>query len=146
VADRLGLKINDDVMERLDWLGLFREEPIAIERGIKSDVLVDLMVKKLSYEAGERDWIIVHNEVIAEFPDRREKRSATMAVEGIPHGDTAMSRAVSLPAAIAGRLFLEDRVNARGVIMPMEKEIYEPVLAEMKTFGFEFTKRVRRLS
>ena len=76
----------------------------------------------------------------------REKRCATMAVEGIPHGDTAMSRAVALPAAIAGRLFLEDRVSARGVIMPTEQEIYEPVLTEMKTFGFEFIKRVQRLS
>ena len=146
VADRLGLKLNDDVMERLDWLGLFREDAIAIERGIKSDVLVDLMVKKLSYLPGEKDWIIVHNEVIAEFPDRREKRFATMAVEGIPYGDTAMSRAVALPAAIAGRLFLEGRVSARGVIMPTEKEIYEPVLAEMKTFGFEFNKRIQTLS
>ena len=146
VADHLGLKLNDDVMERLDWLGLFREDAVAVERGSKSDVLVDLMVKKLSYLPGERDWIIVHNEVIAEFPDRREKRCATMAVEGIPHGDTAMSRAVALPAAIAGRLLLEGRVSARGVIMPTEQEIYETVLAEMKTFGFEFIKRVQRLS
>jgi len=53
---------------------------------------------------------------------------------------------VALPAAIAGRLFLEGRVSARGVIMPTEQEIYEPVLAEMKTFGFEFIKRVQRLS
>jgi len=146
VADHLGLKLNDDVMERLDWLGLFREDAVAVERGSRSDVLVDLMVKKLSYLPGERDWIIVHNEVIAEFPDRREKRCSTMAVEGIPHGDTAMSRAVALPAAIAGRLLLEGRVSARGVIMPIEKEIYETVLAEMKTFGFEFIKRVQRLS
>jgi len=145
VADHLGLKSNDDVIERLDWLGLFRDDPVAIDRGIKSDVLVDLMVKKLSYLPGERDWIIVHNEVTAEFPDRREKRFATMAVEGIPHGDTAMSRAVALPTAIAGRLVLEGKVSARGVIMPTEQEIYEPVLAEMKTFGFEFAKRVRPL-
>ena len=32
-------------------------------------------------------------------------------------------------------------MSARGVIMPTEKEIYEPVLAGMKTFGFEFVKR-----
>jgi hypothetical protein len=57
-----------------------------------------------------------------------------------------MSRAVALPAAIAGRHFLEGRVSARGVIMPTEREIYEPVLAEMKTFGFEFIKRAQQLS
>jgi saccharopine dehydrogenase-like NADP-dependent oxidoreductase len=145
VAERLGLKLNDDVMERLDWLGLFRDDPIAIERGIKSDVLVDLMVKKLSYRPGERDWIIVHNEVTAEFSDRRELRSATMAVEGIPNGDSAMSRAVALPTAIAGRLILEGKIEARGVIMPTLREIYQPVLTEMKTFGFEFVKRVQPL-
>jgi len=143
VAEHLGLRPNDDVIERLDWLGLFGDDPVAIDRGIKSDVLVDLMVKKLSYLPGERDWIIVHNEVTAEFPDRTELRSATMAVEGIPHGDSAMSRAVALPTAIAGRLVLEGKVSARGVIMPTEQEIYGPVLAEMKTFGFEFVKRTQ---
>jgi hypothetical protein len=61
-----------------------------------------------------------------------------MRVEGIPYGDSAMSRAVSLPAAIAARHILEGNIKAKGVQMPVLKEIYEPVLNEMEAFGFKF--------
>lgn len=51
--------------------------------------------------------IIVHNEALVEFPKRIERRTATMNVTGIPFGYSAISRAVSLPAAIASRMILE---------------------------------------
>ena len=67
-----------------------------------------------------------------------------MMVEGIPHGDSAMSRAVSLPAAVAGKLILEGKIEARGVQMPTLAEIYGPVLDELTEFGFGFVHRTER--
>jgi hypothetical protein len=77
--------------------------------------------------------------VVARFDDVTEKRSSSLRMEGIPHGDSAMSRAVSLPAAIASRLILENKINARGLHMPTLSEIYEPVLKELEEFGFKFS-------
>ncbi len=141
VSRYLNIAEDDDIMERFDWLGLFAANQIAIEKGIYSDVLVDLMLKKLSYAPGEKDMIIVYDEVIAEFPDRKEKRVSSLLMEGIPFGESAMTRAVSLPAAISAKLILEGNVASRGIVMPMAPEIYKPVLQEMKTFGFEFQKK-----
>ena len=111
-----------------------------------SDVLVELMIKKLSYKPGEKDMIIVYDEVIAEFPDRKEKRVSSMLMEGIPNGESAMTRAVSLPASITAKLILEGKITSRGVVMPMNPEVYKPVLKEMKTYGFEFKKKTILLS
>ncbi len=141
VADNLGLECNSDVMQRLKWLGLFDEIPITITRGANVDVLVDLMLQKMSYGPGETDMIIVHDEVVAEFKDRKEKRLSTLCVEGIPDGDSAMSRAVSLPAAIATRLILEGKINLSGVHMPTLPDFYKPVLSELETIGFTFQHR-----
>ncbi|MCK4663366.1 MAG: saccharopine dehydrogenase NADP-binding domain-containing protein [Bacteroidales bacterium] len=146
VGDFLGIVEDDDILERLDWLGLFENKSIPVEKGIYSDVLVELMINKLSYKPGEKDMIIVYDEVIAEFPDRKEKRTSSLMMEGIPNGESAMTRAVSLPAAIAAKLILEGKVTSRGVVMPMTPEIYKPVLEEMKTFGFEFSKKTILLS
>jgi saccharopine dehydrogenase-like NADP-dependent oxidoreductase len=98
------------------------------------------MLKKMTYEPDERDMIIVHNEMIAEFPDRTEKRISSMLNEGIPNGDSAMARAVSLPPAIAAKLILEGKITNKGVCIPSTKEMYEPILEEMETFGFSFNK------
>ena len=139
VAQFLQLEQKSDEMERLGWLGIFEDMPIPIENGTNVDVLVDLMLKKMSYNPGERDMIIVHDEVTAKFPDRTERRSSSLRLEGIPHGDSAMSRAVSLPAAVATKLILEGQIKARGVHMPTLPEIYQPVLQELEDFEFKFS-------
>ena len=94
----------------------------------------------MAYEPHEKEMTIVHNELIVEFSNRKEKRISSMLNEGIPNGDSAMSRAVSLPPSIAAKLILEGRIASKGVCMPSTKEMYEPILDEMATFGFSFKK------
>ncbi len=139
-AKALSMEINDDFVKKLDWLGIFDNVQISLSRGTNSNLLVDLMLKKMAYEPSEKDMIIVHNEMIVEFSDRREKRISSMLNEGIPNGDSAMARAVSLPPAIAAKLILEGKITSIGVCMPSTKEMYNPILDEMETFGFYFKK------
>lgn len=139
-AEAMKMDINDDFVKKLDWLGLFDNVQISLNSGTSSNLLVDLMLKKMEYEPYEKDMIIVHNEMMVEFPDRKEKRISSMVVEGIPYGDSAMARAVSLPPAIATKLILEGKIINKGVCMPSTREMYEPILEEMETFGFAFKK------
>lgn len=143
VARRLGLDKMADIIHRLKWLGLFEDRPIAVTKGSCLDVLLDRMLARMSYEPHERDMILLHIDALAEFPDgRKERRLATMHVEGIPYGATAMARAVALPAAIAARLVLEGEIQASGARMPPTlPELYRPALEELATFGYEFKRR-----
>ena len=134
------MDVNDDFVKKLDWLGLFDNVQISIDRGTNSNLLVDLMLKKMAYEPYEKDMIIVHNEMIVKFSDRKEKRISSMLNEGIENGDSAMSRAVSLPPAIATKLIMEGEITTKGVCIPSTKEMYEPILDEMETLGFSFKK------
>ena len=103
------------------------------------------MLEKMSYAPEESDMIIVHIEVEAEFGDRREKRFATLMKEGIPFGESAMSRAVGLPTAMAAQLVLEGDVS-RGVQMPPTLPgFYKQVLEKLAPFGFEFKRRTTTL-
>jgi saccharopine dehydrogenase-like NADP-dependent oxidoreductase len=143
VARHLAVDGNADILHRLKWLGLFEDRPVAIRKGTNLDVLLDRMLARMSYEPHEKDMIILHIDILAEFPGgRRERRLATMQVEGIPRGLSAMSRAVALPAAIAAKLVLEGTIRATGALMPPTlPELYKPALAELATFGFEFKRR-----
>jgi hypothetical protein len=68
-----------------------------------------------------------------------------MVVKGDPDGETAMSRAVALPTAIATRLVVDGVIKATGLKMPPTlPELYKPALEELKKFGFEFSiKRIK---
>jgi saccharopine dehydrogenase-like NADP-dependent oxidoreductase len=140
VANFLKIDVRDDIIKRMDWLGIFDPVQIPLERGNNSDVLVDLMLKKMSYAPHEKDMIIVHNEIVAEFPDRKEKIISGMLVEGTPGGYSAMAGAVALPVAIAARLILDGKVTRNGVCTPTTPDLYQPILEEMSTLGFSFKK------
>jgi saccharopine dehydrogenase-like NADP-dependent oxidoreductase len=143
VAEYLKLDINADFIHCFKWLGFFDEEPIHIKNGTNLDVLLEVMLKKMSYKPHEKDMIIVHIEALAEFPGKsREKRTATMHFEGIPYGASAMSRAVGLPMAVATRLVLEGKINAVGAhVPPTLPGLYQPVLHELANLGFVFNKK-----
>ena len=143
VSDKLNLKVSSDIIKQLQWLGLFNDEQIPMSKGTNADVLLGLMQEKMAYEDYEKDMIIVHNEAIVEFENRMEKRIATMKVEGRPFGHSAMSRAVGLPAAIASRLILEGTIRSKGVLKPITKEIYKPVLAELAENGYKFEYKTK---
>ena len=142
LAEFLNLDINADFIHRLKWLGFFQDIPIKIKKGSRLDVLAERMLEKMSYKPHEKDMIIVHIEITAQFPGKPpEKRMATMIKEGIPYGDSAMSRAVGLPAAISARMILEGQITASGAHMPPTlPSIYPLILEELAKFGFVFKR------
>ncbi|MCP4458433.1 MAG: saccharopine dehydrogenase [Cytophagales bacterium] len=143
VADKLNLKMTSDIVKQLQWLGLFDNRPIPFSKGTNSDVLLGLMQEKMVYKDHEKDMIIIHNEAIVEFDNRIEKRISTMKVEGRPFGHSAMSRAVSLPAAISSRLILEGAIRSKGVLKPITEDIYKPVLSELEENGYKFEHKTQ---
>ena len=143
IANYFNIETNDDFINRLRWLGFFEDKQIVIDKGSNVDVLVDLMLKKMSYQPYEKDMAIIHDDIIVDFNGKMEKWSSTMLVNGIPGGDSAMARTVSLPVAISARLILEGKITLRGSVLPIYPEIYNPVLEELEEYGIKFNHQKR---
>jgi len=137
------LKIDEDskVISDLEWLGFLDDE--LLPEGVHSplDVLAAQMLEKMRYAPGERDMLIMQHEFAAQYSGRTEKITTTMIDYGIPHGDSSMSRLVGLPAAIAAKLILLEKIDLVGVQVPVTPEIYEPILAELSQMGVSFTEK-----
>jgi len=140
-AARAGVSEDDDVVARMEWLGFFSDEPLPCDEGAPMDVLAVRLQEKCPYEEGERDMIVLHHEFDVDYGDRREAVTSTLVDYGVPGGDSAMARTVSLPAAIAARLILEGKIDLAGVHIPVVPEIYEPVLDELETLGIKCVER-----
>jgi saccharopine dehydrogenase (NADP+, L-glutamate forming) len=144
-ARTIGLKSDDPIVQRLEWLGLFSDQEIPSDVTTYLDSVCYLFEQKLQYAPGERDMLVMHHEFIAEYPDRSEKITSTMIDYGIPNGDSSMSRTVALPVAIASRMILERSVDLVGVHRPVMPEFYEPILKELETLGIKLEERTVKL-
>jgi saccharopine dehydrogenase (NADP+, L-glutamate forming) len=145
IADYFNIDTKDDFVNKLGWLGFFEDKQIAIDKGSNVDLLVDLMLKKMSYQPHEKDMAIIHDDIIVDFKSKKEKWSSTVVVTGIPNGDSAMARSVSLPVAISTRLILEGNIKIRGSVLPIYPEIYNPVLQELEEYGIKYNHQKKIL-
>lgn len=143
LEEKFGIAGSSEILERFRWLGLLSNEKIELEKGSPMDVLVPLLLEKLKYEKGERDMIILRHEFFFDYPEeKRKEKIVSMLVDyGIPGGDTAMARTVSLPAAIGTKLILEGKIQEKGVRIPVDPEIYGPVLKDLEHLGISFEEK-----
>jgi saccharopine dehydrogenase (NADP+, L-glutamate forming) len=137
-AEKLNILSDSFILNNFEWLGLFSDDPLPVLKGGALDILAAHMEKKMPYESGERDMIILYHNFVAEYSDgKREEITSTLIDYGIPHGDSSMSRTVSLPAAVGSRLILEGRFDMPGVWVPVIPELYNPMLDELETLGIK---------
>jgi saccharopine dehydrogenase (NADP+, L-glutamate forming)/spermidine synthase len=133
VAAHLWIPADAPTLDKLAWLGVFDEDrPLGSTESV-AEALSVVMQEKMPYADGEKDMIAMHHDFVAEYPDRAEHITSTLVEFGIPHGDSAMARTVSLPAAIATRMVLDGTITARGVHIPVMPDIYNPILDELAT-------------
>ena len=138
LAREIGLDEEHPVVARLEWAGLLADEPLTHDFASPLDVLADRFQQRMCYADGERDMVVLRHELLVQRDAGQDERWISLLVSyGETAGDSATSRTVSLPAAVAGELLLEGRVRP-GVHIPTEREIYEPILARLETMGITF--------
>ena len=144
-AGALGLQPYAAVIHRLRWLGLFGDEPLPADRDNPLDWLNVLTLRRMALAPGERDMIVMHHRFAAEYPDgSHEQLTSTLVDYGQPAGDTSVARTVSLPAAMAVKMIVEGKIRERGVQIPTQPGVYNPILDELETMGIRFTERSER--
>ena len=141
LAERWGVTLEHPAVANLEWIGMFDEAPVRLERGSYVDIMAKRMAERCAYGEGERDMIVMQHEFIVRVDDAEQKLYSTLVVYGDPGGDSAMASTVSLPLAVATRMMLEGRISDLGVIAPMTPEVYNPILDELEDLGISFEER-----
>jgi len=83
-----------------------------------------------------------------EYTDKNatsKKLTSSLVVKGDDAVYTAMAKTVGLPLAITSKLILNGRIKSRGVVVPVTKEIYEPVLKELEALQITFKETTKRV-
>jgi saccharopine dehydrogenase (NADP+, L-glutamate forming) len=134
------LRVTEDspAIGSLDFLGFFSNERLQYNETTPFEITSDRMIKKMLLSDNERDMIILQHVFLVSYPGgKREVIKSSMLDFGSPSTNTSIARTVALPAAIAVKMILEEKINLKGVYRPVVPEIYNPVLNELKSLGIE---------
>ncbi len=135
LCTRFTIAGNGEEMTRLRWSGLFAEEPIGLDKGTPAQILEHILNKKWKLMPGDKDFIVMWHRFNYLSNGKKKEIQAWLTATGEDETQTAMAKTVGLPLAIACKLLLEGKIAGRGVTIPLHKEIYEPVLRELKSLG-----------
>jgi len=56
-----------------------------------------------------------------------------------------MANTVGLPVAIATKMLLNGEIALKGVTLPIQPEVYNPILDELETFDIRFVEKELQL-
>jgi saccharopine dehydrogenase-like NADP-dependent oxidoreductase len=141
VASKLGLKINARPIVAMEWLGLFSNEPMNRTEDSPFEIVSDLMIAKMMIQPEERDMVVMQHTFLATYPDgKQEVIKSRMLDFGTLKTDTSVARTVALPAACGVEMILENKINVKGVYIPVIPEIYNPILDQLETMNIRMVE------
>ena len=140
LSNYLGLDQDSEMMNRLKWLGIFDDTKVGVAGLSPAKVLQKILVEKWQLEPDDKDMILMQHQFDFEKEGIRKKRYSTMVCIGENTLHTAMSLTVGLPLAMVARRILEGEYKEKGVQLPIQAEIYNPVLEELKEYGIRFVE------
>jgi saccharopine dehydrogenase-like NADP-dependent oxidoreductase len=135
-----GYEKDRSVLKKINWLELESAEPLIPGFHSPASVLLERLRQKWKLLPGDLDRIVMIHYI--EYVDRKGKKKSARAILDVKGDDeiyTAMSKTVGLPMAIAARLILNGKISGKGIVMPLQPEIYIPVLKELEKQGIAFS-------
>jgi saccharopine dehydrogenase-like NADP-dependent oxidoreductase len=137
ISKKYEISKNAPAIEALDYLGFFDDRQISLTEGSPFDVLSGLMIEKMMLKPGDRDMVIMqHIFEVMNKDGSKEKIISSLLDFGDEHY-TSIAKTVAYPAAIGAKMILEGKINLTGVHIPIKKEIYQPILSELRLLGIE---------
>ncbi|XP_030304467.1 alpha-aminoadipic semialdehyde synthase, mitochondrial isoform X1 [Calypte anna] len=133
------LEKNKSQLEAVEWLGLLGDEPVPAANSIVG-ALAKHMEMKLPFGTGERDMIVMRNEIGLRHPSGHlEDKSINLVVYGDNKGYSAMAKTVGYPTAIAAKMVLDGEIDAKGMVIPLTKNVYGPILERVRAEGIVYS-------
>jgi saccharopine dehydrogenase (NADP+, L-glutamate forming) len=145
LADFLKIDHQDEIIRKLDWLGIFEDKRIGMNNASPAEILQALLLEKWQMQPDDKDMVVMQHRFIYKDRDQRKRLLCSLVMKGENSRTTAMSKLVGLPVGVFVKQIMLGKIQTVGVHIPVIKDIYEPVLDELAEHGVVFEEREEEL-
>lgn len=138
------LKIDQDdvIWDKFLELDLFNaNKKVGLKNATPAQILEKILSDQWTLKSDDKDMIVMYHKFGYEMEGIKRQIDSKMVCLGEDQTYTAMSKTVGLPVAIAALQILNGGIKTAGVQIPITKEVYQPILEELETFGVQFIEK-----
>lgn len=138
------LKIEQDdiVWEKLLELDIFNpNKKVGLKHATPAQILEKILKDKWTLDEDDKDMIVMKHLFGYELNGEKKQIESNMVCIGDDQTYTAMAKTVGLPVAIAALKILNGEITTPGVQLPITKEVYNPILEELESYGITFKEK-----
>lgn len=141
---RLSLKIDQDDIkwDKLLELDLFNpNKMVGLKNATPAQILEKILTDSWTLEEHDKDMIVMYHKFGYEIDGKQKQIDSTMVCLGDDQTYTAMAKTVGLPVAMATLQILNGNIKTPGVQLPINREVYLPILKELEQYGVIFNEK-----
>ena len=138
------LKIDQDdiVWSKLIELDLFNtKKRVELKKATPAQILQKILMDSWTLSKDDKDMIVMYHKFGYELHGKKYQIDSNIVVIGEDQTYTAMAKTVGLPVAIATLAILNKKIITPGVQIPITKEVYNPILKELESYGITFNEK-----
>lgn len=138
---RHALKIDQDdmVWDKFVELDIFNpNKMVELKKGTPAQILQKILMDSWTLAQEDKDMLVMYHKFGYELDGKKQQIDSTMVCLGEDQTYTAMAKTVGLPVAIATLAILNKKITTPGVQLPINKEVYTPILEELENHGIIF--------
>jgi saccharopine dehydrogenase-like NADP-dependent oxidoreductase len=138
----LKIEQDDTMWEKLVELDLFNaEKKVGLKNATPAQILEKILKDSWTLQSDDKDMIVMLHKFGYEINGKKEQIESSMGIIGDDQTYTAMAKTVGLPVAIATLKILKGEIKKPGVQLPITKDVYEPILKELESYGIVFKEK-----
>lgn len=138
---QLGIEQDDIMWDKLLELDLFNpNKKVGLKNATPAQILERILTDSWTLQPEDKDMIVMYHKFGYEWNGTRKQIDSKMVCLGDDQTYTAMAKTVGLPVAMAAIQILNGKIKTPGVQLPINKEVYEPILKELEEFGVIFNE------
>ena len=143
---KLIYNFSDSELKKWDYLGFFEDKKIELQNASPAQILQHLLEEKWTLDPQDKDMFLMQHRIKYKYQTQNGYQAKELISSLVVFGDdsqhTAMAKTVGLPLAIAAKLYLTGNLHLKGVQIPIHREVYEPILAELEHHGIIFKEEI----
>ena len=139
---QLGIDQDDIMWDKLLELDIFNPRKIVgLKHATPAQILEKILTDSWALQPDDKDMIVMYHKFGYEIDGKQRQIDSKMVCIGDDQTYTAMAKTVGLPVAMATLQILNGNIKTPGVQLPINKEVYLPILKELEEYGVVFHEK-----